>query len=183
MDVRLLPLLALFACAEDLPTEGTFVGNPPHLSARYVDNPGQVGLGGELVTSGTAIEPCSGDTINLGVQTFTFVGNEATLEVDLPDEDVCGIRINAVTLAIEVDDVGVQKRVVGQDFDLVVDSQGIPAGENLVLELGDADWLPGFLPLAPAGETLLNSQSDPALRDAFFDGLEQDSSFTAERTL
>lgn len=176
---RALVVLCAVGCAD--PTEGTFVGNPTFL-ARYVDNDAQVGVGGRLVTTGTALEPCAGATISLGPQELVFSGSVAMVELELPDDvPLCGVRMAVTQLAVSVDDAGVAKSVVGQDFDLVVPSAAIPPGaERLVLELGDAHWLPAFLPLAPAGETHLNDEADPALVAAFFDGLDAGSSFVAE---
>lgn len=175
-------LLMLAACAPGSPPEGTFVGNPS-LQARYVDNADQIGLGGRLVTSGTALEPCEGPTIAVGPQELLFQGASATVALDLPGVPLCGIRMAVLELGVTVDDDGTEKSVVGQDFDLWVPASAIPADAvQLELTLGDASWLPSFLPLAPAGETLLNSDADPALVAAFFDGLDQGSSFEAQDT-
>lgn len=179
--MRWLVVLTVLAGCKD-PASGTFVGNPT-LRARYVDNDVQVGLGGELVTLETAVEPCSGSTVDLGPRTFTFDGTEATIELELPDEELCGLLVVVKTLTIEADDGGTVKEVTGQDFDLSVPSDAIPAGEtSLELRLGDEDWLPAFLPQAPEGSTLLNDESDPALYDAFFDGLDAGSTFEALNT-
>lgn len=173
-------LVLLAACAPGRPPEGTFVGNPS-LEARYVDNADQTGVGGRLVTSGTALEPCEGATIPVGPQELLFDGASATVALDLPGVPLCGIRMAVLELGIAVDDDGTEKTVVGQDFDLWVPAAAIPADAvQLELTLGDAAWLPAFLPLAPAGETLLNSDADPVLVAAFFDGLDQGSSFEAQ---
>jgi hypothetical protein len=170
-------LLLALACKD--PAQGTFVGNPT-LRARYLDNEVQVGIGGELVTLETALEPCDGATVSLGPQTFPFDGTEAVLDLELPGEALCGILVVVKDLTIEAEDDGVRKGVTGQDFDLSVPTSAIPAdATTLQLTLGDDAWLSGFLPLAPAGDTLLNSQADPALVEAFFDGLDQGSSFEA----
>ena len=172
-----LPVLLATGCTE--PVEGTFVGNPT-LRARYVDNDTQVGLGGELVTLDTSVEPCSAETVSLGPQTFLFDGTEATIALELPRDELCGILVVVASLAITVADDGVDKTVIGQDFDLAVHSDAIPADTaSLELRLGDDGWLPAFLPLAPAGTTTLNDQSDPELAAAFFDGLDAGSSFSA----
>jgi hypothetical protein len=177
MRRALLLALAVVGCKD--PAEGTFVGNPT-LRARYVDNPDQVGVGGELVTLATAVEPCSAPTVALGAKTFDFEGTEAVIELELPDDDLCGILIVVKELAIVVDDQGVLKTVVGQDFDLSVPAEAIPAGAtSLELRLGDDTWLPSFVPLASAGVTTLNAEADPALVNAFFDGLDAGSSFEA----
>jgi len=175
-----MALAVLVGCKD--PASGTFVGNPT-LRARFVDNDVQVGLGGELVTLETAVEPCSGPTVELGPKTFAFEGTEATIELELPDEELCGLLVVVKTLTIEADDGGTVKEVTGQDFDLSVPSEAIPAGEtSLELRLGDEDWLAAFLPLAPEGPTLLNGESDTALYDAFFDGLDAGSTFEALNT-
>lgn len=172
-----LAVVLLAACGD--PVDGTFVGNPS-LQARYIDNADQVAAGGRLVTTSTAMEPCSAATIGLGPQEFTFQGDSASITIDLPEVELCGIRMAVTELAVSVEDQGVAKTVVGQDFDLWVPASAIPAGsERLELLLGDEGWLPGFLPSAPAGETLLNSEADPALVQAFFDGLDEGSSFEA----
>jgi len=177
MRLVLLLALPLVACKD--PAEGTFVGNPK-LRARYVDNPTQIGLGGELVTLETAVEPCDGPTVSLGARTFTFHGTEATLDLELPDDDLCGILVVVKELTIEADDHGVLKTVTGMNFDLAVPAEAIPSGNTtLELRLGDDTWLPTFLPLAPAGSTTLTTESDPDLVDAFFDGLDEGSSFDA----
>ncbi|MCB9692002.1 MAG: hypothetical protein H6736_09325 [Alphaproteobacteria bacterium] len=169
-------ILAVLAACSD-PAQGTFVGNPS-LQARYVDSVDQVGLGGRLATNGTALEPCSAPTIGLGPQVFTFDGTVASVSIDLPEEELCGIRLVVTELAVQVDDAGVDKTVVGQDFDLWVPSDAIPAGApRLELRLGDEGWLPGFLALAGPGETLLNTEADPALVAAFFEGLDEGSAF------
>lgn len=177
MSPIFLSLVALTACGD--PAEGTFVGNPS-LQARYIANEVQVASGGRLVTTSTALEPCNGATIGVGAQEFTFVGATAAVTLELPEERLCGIRMAVTELAIRVDDDGADKTVVGQDFDLWVPADAIPAeAQQLELVLGDGDWLPDFMPLAPAGETLLNSNADPALIDAFFEGLNQSSAFEA----
>lgn len=170
-------LLLILACKD--PAQGTFVGNPT-LQARYLDNEVQIGRGGELATLETALEPCEAPTVSLGPQTFPFDGTEAVVELELPEEALCGILIAVKDLRIEADDDGVRKAVTGQDFDLLVPADAIPAdATTLRLTLGDDAWLSRFLPLASAGDTLLNSEADPVLVDAFFDGLDQGSRFEA----
>lgn len=167
----------LVACTD--PANGTFVGNPT-LQARYVDTPAQAAAGGRLVTTGTALEPCDAPTVAVGAQVFEFDRDRARVELDLPGVDLCGIRMSVTELAIAVDDAGTGKTVVGQDFDLWVPADAIPAGATqLELVLGDAGWLPGFVPLAGPGETQLNAEADPALVAAFFDGLNAGSAFEA----
>lgn len=175
--------LVMVGCASEEPAgpgAGSFLPDGT-LQARVLSNDTQVAIGGQLTTLATAFEPCEEPTINVGEVDFVFSGGEANADVPLPDVELCGIRIVVKDLVIEAEDDGVAKTVVGQDFDLWVPADAIPAGaEGLTLELGDADWLADFLPLAPEGTTLLNSEADEALMQAFFLGLDRGSSFEAQ---
>lgn len=177
MKLPVVFLLALVAC--ESPASGTFVGNPT-LVARYLDDSVHQGAGGRLITASMAMEPCGAPTIGVGAQTFDFVGTEASVQIELPDVELCGIRMAVLDLAISVDHAGTQKTVVGEDFDLVVGGAMIPSGQSfLELRLGDEDWLSSFVPLAAEGETRLNAEAPEALTDAFFDGLNDGSVFEA----
>lgn len=175
----LIPMLAMFSgCASQTAplASGTSV-----LQVSYVTGAGQVALGGQLTTLETAFEPCDAATISGGPVDYLFDGDQAVAEVDVPEAELCGIRIVATELIIEAEDGGVVKTIIGQDFDLVVPGDATPAdGSALVLQLGDDTWLSEILPMAGEGTTHLNSEADPALVAAFFDGLTRGSTFTAE---
>ena len=153
------------------------------LQARYVDNATQVAIGGSLVTNGIAFEPCEAATINAEAATFTFEGNEGAVDIELPEGELCGIRIVVLDLVIEAEDDGVAKTVVGQDFDFWIPGEAIPTEGGLTLQLGHDTWLQEFLPLASEGTTLLNSEADEELLVRFYDGLHQGSSLDAQNTL
>ncbi|MCB9692003.1 MAG: hypothetical protein H6736_09330 [Alphaproteobacteria bacterium] len=151
--------------------------------ARYADNSAQVGIGGTLVAPEIAFEPCEAATLQGGPATFTFEGNEGAVTLDLPDAELCGIRIVVTELIIEAEDDGIAKTVVGQDFDFWVPGEAIPTEGGLVLQLGNSTWLEDFLPLAGEGTTTLNSEADEDLLVAFYDGLHQGSSLDAQNTI
>lgn len=174
-----LVALASVACT----TSAEPVMAPGNLSARYADDPAHVGIGGQLVTNGIAFEPCESATISMEAATFTFAGNEGSVEIELPDATLCGIRIVVLELAIEAEHDGVAKTVVGQDFDFWVPGEAIPAEGGLTLQLGGDTWLADFLPLAGDGTTILNSEADEDLLVAFYDGLHQGSSLDAQDTI
>lgn len=153
------------------------------LQARYVDNVDQVGIGGSLVTNGIAFEPCEAPTINAEPATFEFSGNEGAVDIELPEGELCGIRIVVLDLTIEAEDNGVSKTVVGQDFDFWIPGEAIPTEGGLVLQLGHDTWLQEFLPLAGEGTTLLNDEADEDLLVSFYDGLHQGSSLDAQNTV
>lgn len=178
-----LPLaLALSACSPEPVPQGAALP-PGDLVARYVDDAVHVALGGRLETNGIAFEPCEAPTIQAGPAVFEFVGDAGAVDVDLPDAELCGIRIVVTRLQIDAEHDGVPKTVIGQDFDFWVPGEAIPTDGGLVLQLGSDTWLADVLPLAPEGTTLLNSETPEDLLVAFYDGLHQGSSLDAQDTI
>lgn len=151
--------------------------------ARYVSNGTQVALGGTLVLPEIAFEPCEAPTITGGPVELSFTGDEGAVELELPEGELCGIRLVVTELLIEAEDHGVAKTVVGQDFDFWIPGEHVPTEGGLVIQLGGETWLEDFLPLAGEGTTLLNSEADEALLVAFYDGLHQGSALDAQNTL
>lgn len=164
-------------------------GNDPALArsgdvmARYVDNADQVAVGGTLVLPEIVFEPCEASTITAGPVELTFSGDAGAVELELPEDELCGVRLVVTELIIEAQDDGVAKTVVGQDFDFWIPGEHVPTEGGLVVQLGGETWLEDFLPLAAEGTTLLNSEADEALLVAFYDGLHQGSALDAQNTI
>lgn len=179
----LFPLVGLVSIACATPDASPAPVAPGEVRARYADDPVHQGLGGALVTHGIALEPCDAPTIQADPATFVFDGNEGAVEIELPGGPLCGLRIVVLELRIEAEHDGVAKTLIGQDFDFWVPGEHIPTEGGLLVQLGNASWLADILPLAGPGTTRLNSETDPDLLVAFYDGLHQGSTLDAQNTI
>lgn len=166
--------LTLFACNPDEPVEGTFIGNPS-LTARVVDTPDQVATGGVLETEGLYIRGCDGADVQLDPSEFVFDGALSFDSQALPEGAYCGIFVPIGQLTLEFDDLGDSYAITGHDIDFELEGQIDASDESVhVIALGDEALLGELAALAEPGSTDANQQ-EPALRQAFIDGLERSS--------
>lgn len=171
----LVMVLALVGCGGPPTAEGTFVGNPSGLTARYERTESASAQGGQLVATEIRVVGCEEPSIDLGAATFVFENGQATTSLPLPDGERCGLRIVATDLTIGFTTSRGAYTITGFDFDL--DLAGSFFGDDTaVLVLGGETWLDELSSIVGPGVWVAND--DDALRDAFFDGLTDDSAIT-----
>ena len=139
-------LLALLACTEPSPSEGTVVGNPGDAALRLARTSGISGLEAYVVVSGLEMTGCSAGMVE---------SREAREEIDLvrggllslPAGDWCGVRlqfgapVEIFGSAEDDDEVGLEAFLdIGE---VLLDSSSAFAvdGASFVLELGEPGWL------------------------------------------
>jgi hypothetical protein len=171
------------ACQVDgpAPDSGTFVGNPsltPTMTARLADNDVQHADRGVLEAFEVFLTDCEQTVsdIPLGGRTLIFEGAESTDIIELEPQERCGLWLVVFQFEVTWDEDGVLTTVVADNFDLAV-APGFTAeeGGRYRLRLGDEAWLADVAALAPQGQTTILNGTDPALDDAFYEGLVRGS--------
>lgn len=172
--IRATAVLACVLGACQDPAAGTFVGNPD-MTARIADNPVQRAESGIFDALEVHFTDCDDTIVPLGHTVFTFDGPDAEEVVDIPAGVHCGLFFVVDDFVVTFEEQGAGITVIADDFDLAIPAEfAARDGGHYVLQFGDEAWLSEVASLAGPGENRLDG-SNPALDQAFFDGLVRGS--------